>query len=147
LAKEFNFFDHLIDKLCQMKSRSSCVGGAPSLQSVIEPNRQWLASQPHGQPVGKSVGQPRQPVSNPKVDARQSQKLIPGIHNGIAVKSPFPLPLTYSMAPTAEPNCSSKNLGWSARQPHLAPWSVTVLPLVKIVLLRRVRRAFACVWV
>ena len=50
-------------------------------------------------------------MSHPRVDARQSHKSNPRIYRGIDVKSQFPLPLTLSMAPTAEPNCSSKNLG------------------------------------
>ena len=34
---------------------------------------------------------------------------------GIDIKSLFPLPLKQSMAPTAEPYCSAKNLGWLTR--------------------------------
>ena len=51
-------------------------------------------------------------VHHQGVDARQSRKSIPRIHRGIDVKRHFPLPLTQSMAPTAEPNCSLINLGW-----------------------------------
>ena len=61
--------------------------------------------------------------NHPRVEARQSQKPIPRIHRGIDVKRKFSLPLTKSMALRAEPNCSSKNLGWiqwGAMTPRLA---------------------------
>jgi len=45
------------------------------------------------------------------VPAGQLQKSIPRVCRGIDVKSQFPLPLTLSMAPTAELNCLSKDLG------------------------------------
>ena len=51
--------------------------------------------------------------SHLRVDARQSQKSIPQIYRGIDVESHFALPPIQSMAPTAEPNCSSKSLRWS----------------------------------
>ena len=54
--------------------------------------------------------------NHPRVDARQSQKSIPENYRGIDVKSQFLQPLTLSMAPTAEPNCSSKNLGWTVTE-------------------------------
>ena len=69
-----------------------------------------------------SVGEPADfaaaPAStliHPRVDAGQSQNSISLIHRRIDVKSQFPLPLTWSMAPTAGPKCSSKNLGWPGR--------------------------------
>jgi hypothetical protein len=56
-----------------------------------------------------------------RVDARQLQKSIPHIYRGIDAKSQFPLPLTLSIAPTAEPNCSSKNLGWTPKVDEFVP--------------------------
>ena len=53
--------------------------------------------------------------TQPRVDARQSKNSIPRIYKGRDVIRQFPLPLTQSMAPTAEPTCSSKNLGWHGR--------------------------------
>ena len=52
-------------------------------------------------------------ATHPRVDARQWHKSIPRIYRGIDVKSQFPPPLAWSMTPTAEHNCSSKNLDWS----------------------------------
>jgi len=49
---------------------------------------------------------------HPRDDARQSHKSISQIYREFDGKSQFPLPLTQSMAPTDEPNCSSKNLGY-----------------------------------
>jgi len=49
---------------------------------------------------------------HPRSDAWQSQKSIPRSYRGIDVKSESPLPRTWSMAPTTEPNCWSKHLGW-----------------------------------
>ena len=54
---------------------------------------------------------------HPRSDAWQSPKSTPRTYRLIDVKCQFPLPLTWSMAPTAESNCSSQNLGWV----HTAP--------------------------
>ena len=57
-------------------------------------------------------------VSHPRVDAGQSQKSIPLTYMGeLTSKVNSHSPFTLSMAPTAEPNCSSKDPGWGA---HLA---------------------------
>ena len=58
------------------------------------------------------------PPYHPRVDARQFQKSIQRMYGEIDVKSLFPLPLTSSMARTAELNCSSKNLGWNGENAH-----------------------------
>ena len=50
------------------------------------------------------------PPLYPRIDATQSQRSIPRIHEGIDVQSQFPILLAQSMAATAEPNCSSKDL-------------------------------------
>jgi len=62
----------------------------------------------------KAVAQDIQ-ATHPRVHARQSKISIPRIRRGIDVRSQFPPPSTLSMAPAAEPNCSSKNLGWLSK--------------------------------